>query len=157
LKRWRPSTPSIARQDESLAARPSAIAPSTRPRSRAVVVLLRPASYALPSSTPRSTWIESAPSAWAVALARSGPTRAIRMLVARLLDTVIISSQLAHRGPAADPALTSSLNRRRSGRGGSTSDAKVRVTGSESSSDSSPASRSRNTCTITGTFIVLAA
>lgn len=68
------------------------MAASSIPRSRAVVVLFRPARYAFPSSTPLSTTIESAPRACAVALARGAPTRPIKRFVARFDDTVSISS-----------------------------------------------------------------
>jgi hypothetical protein len=47
--------------DESEAARPWAMAAISTARSRAVVVLLSPRSYAFWSSTPRRTTIESAP------------------------------------------------------------------------------------------------
>src|SRR2546427_12435736 len=79
-------------QEAGLAARRPAMAASRTPKSRAVVVLLSLARYAFPSSTPRSTWMDQAPRVRADACARAAPTRSIRMLVARLLDRVIISS-----------------------------------------------------------------
>src|SRR3989449_5829873 len=84
---------SIESHDAGLAARCWAMAVSNTPRSCAVVVLLSPARYALPSSTPRSTTIESAPSARAVALARFASTRSTSTSVARLDDTVSIRSE----------------------------------------------------------------
>src|SRR5204862_10542 len=63
LKCCRPRIANMSRHDLADAAVSFAIAASRMPRSRAVVVLLSPARYALPSSTPRNTRIESAPTA----------------------------------------------------------------------------------------------
>ena len=70
--------------------------------ARAVVVLLSPASYALPSSTPRSTSIPGAPSSRAVRVTRFAPTSSISAFVARLLERSIIrrmSSRVETRVP----------------------------------------------------------
>ena len=73
-------------------------------RSRAVVVLFRPALNALPSSTPRSTRMFFAPSAWAVALARVAPASSMSAFVARLLDRVIIRS-ISSRTVTREPTM----------------------------------------------------
>ena len=84
--------------DESDAARPWAMAASSTARSRAVVVLLSPRSKAFWSSTPRSTTIESAPSARAVAWMSGAPSWATRRLVARLLLRTIINRASSRAG-----------------------------------------------------------
>ena len=66
---------------------------SNRTRSaRAVVALFNPLSNALESSTPRSTFIPSAPSFVTVARMFSTPSFSISRFAAKLLLTVIISS-----------------------------------------------------------------
>ena len=76
------------------------------PRSRADVVLLRPALKALVSSTPRRTWMVLAPSARAVALAVRASSSSMTALVARLLDRrdhALV--QFAQRHRLADPGV----------------------------------------------------
>jgi len=105
--------------------------------------------------------MDQAPRVRADACARAAPTRSIRMLVARLLDRVIISSS-SSRTEASLPARRYSVESESSALSTSNGepsarDANVAWTGSESSSPSSPASASRKIWIITGSFIVLAA
>ena len=58
---------------------------------RAVVVLFKPRSKALPSSTPRKTFMSRAPMRRIKSITRAGVTRSMMMSVARLLLSVIIS------------------------------------------------------------------
>ena len=160
MNSWRPRMAIIESQAARLAARPAATAASSTPRSRAVVVLFSPARYAAPSSTPRSSCIDHAPSERADACARAAPTRSIRMLVARLLERVIMRSSRSRTErfrPTRAYSVESESSSLPTTNAPSTRDAKAVCTVSESLSPSSPASASRKIWIITGSFIVLAA
>ena len=161
LNFWRFSTSIISPSDAALTALPVASFSNRISSPRAVVSLLSPFSKALLSSTPRSTFMPSAPSRFTVAFTFSTPTRSIRRFAAKLLLTVIIASFNARRlivFPAfayttlseSSPSLSlyglpSTMLRN-----------SLRIV-SGSSSVSIPASAWRNSSIITGTFMVLAA
>ena len=90
LNSWPRRMSVISREASGETARPSAMARSRTSRSRAVVVLFRPRSNALPSSTPRSTLMSRAPIRRISPITRAGVTRSMMMSVARLLLSVII-------------------------------------------------------------------
>jgi hypothetical protein len=83
----------MSRLASRLTAWPRAILSSSTIRARALVVFTSPAWNALPSSTPRRTFIPSAPWRWTWRRTLSTPSFWMSRFVARLLLVVIIASQ----------------------------------------------------------------
>src|ERR1700730_8986137 len=128
---------------------------------RAVVVLFRPCSNALPSSTPRKTFMPSARKECPVARICSTPRLSLKRFVARLLLTVIMSSQSCATVRVCPPALYKSVSESSLGSSlsiePSTTLRNPFFTPSASSSFSFPCRRWWKSSIKTGTFIVLAA